>query len=160
MNDIVNSLFNRLSSYQILAILLPGASLLGYMKFYLSIEIKVDENVWWFLLSSYVTGVILSRIGSVVIEGIMKKFSYIKKYDVQRYLIKRKDDDLVETLLSFANLYRSYCAVFLTLPVVSLLKGFRPDEHCAMYLFYLLLLILFVISFCKQYGYFCDSVDK
>lgn len=160
MSDIVNSLFNKLSSYQLLAILLPGASLLGYMKFFLSIDIKVDENVWWFLLSSYVTGVILSRIGSVVIEGIMKKFSYIKKYDVQKYINKRKEDDLVETLLSFANLYRSFSAVFLTLPIISLLKGYGADEHCTMYILYLLLLLLFVISFYKQYGYFCDSVDK
>ena len=139
MNDIVNSLFNRLSSYQILAILLPGASLLGYMKFYLSIEIKVDENVWWFLLSSYVTGVILSRIGSVVIEGIMKKFSYIKKYDVQRYLIKRKDDDLVETLLSFANLYRSFSAVFLVLPIISILCGYNPFKYYLIYFLYIIL---------------------
>lgn len=160
MSDIVNSLFNKLSSYQLLAILLPGASLLGYMKFFLCIDIKVDENVWWFLLSSYVTGVILSRIGSVVIEGIMKKFSYIKKYDVQKYINKRKEDDLVETLLSFANLYRSFSAVFLTLPIISLLKGYGVAEHCTMYILYLLLLLLFVISFYKQYGYFCDSVDK
>lgn len=160
MNDIVNSLFNRLSSYQLLAILLPGASLLGYMKIFLCIDIKVDENVWWFLLSSYVTGVILSRIGSVVIEGIMKKFSYIKKYDIQKYINKRKEDDLVETLLSFANLYRSFSAVFLTLPIISILKGYKPDEHCTMYILYLLSLILFVFSFYKQYGYFCNSVDK
>lgn len=160
MNDIVNSLFNRLSSYQILAILLPGASLLGYMKFYLSIEIKVDENVWWFLLSSYVTGVILSRIGSVVIEGIMKKFSYIKKYDVQRYLIKRKDDDLVETLLSFANLYRSFSAVFLVLPIISILCGYNPFKYYLIYFLYIMLLILFINSFYKQYKYFCNAVDK
>lgn len=160
MSDVVNSLVNRLSSYQLLAILLPGASLLGYMKFFLCIEIMVDENVWWFLLSSYVTGIILSRIGSVVIEGIMKKFCWLKKYDVNKYINKRKDNDLVETILSFANLYRTLSAAFLALPIISLIHGYNPCEYCAMYLMYVLLLILFISSFYKQYNYFCNAVEK
>ena len=104
--------------------------------------------------------IILSRIGSVVIEGIMKKFCWLKKYDVNKYINKRKDNDLVETILSFANLYRTLSAAFLALPIISLIHGYNPCEYCAMYLMYVLLLILFISSFYKQYNYFCNAVEK
>lgn len=108
MNDIINSLFNKLSAYQLLSLMLPGASLLGTLKFIFTIDIKVNENIWWFLLASYVVGIILSRIGSLLIEEVFKKMGFIKGYNVGNYIAKRKEDDMVETLLSFANLYRSF----------------------------------------------------
>lgn len=159
MNEMINSLFNKLSAYQLLSLILPGASLLGIMKFIFSIDIKVDDNIWWFLLASYVVGIIISRIGSLLIEETFKKYGIIEKYDVTAYSDKRKEDDLVETLLSFANLYRSFCVLSFCLVIITGIKGYAFCIYWYYYLLELLLSVLFGASFCKQYKYFKDSIQ-
>ena len=134
MSDIVSSLFNKLSAYQFVALMLPGASLLGTMKFLFAIDIKVDENIWWFLLASYVIGIIISRIGSIVIEEMLKKFEIIENYSVTAYRIKRKEDDFVETLLCFANLYRSFCVLPIMLFLITVIQGYSFCNYWMVYL--------------------------
>ena len=160
MNDIINSLFNKLSAYQLLSLMLPGASLLGTLKFIFAIDIKVDENIWWFLLSSYVVGIILSRIGSLLIEEVFKKMGFIKGYNVGNYIAKRKEDDMVETLLSFANLYRSFCALSILMIIVTMVKGYGFCDYWHYFLLEVLLLLLFAFSFCKQYNYFYSIIPE
>lgn len=160
MNNIINSLFDKLSAYQLLSLMLPGASMLGTMKFIFSIDIKVDENIWWFLLASYVVGLIISRIGSLLIEEIFKKNGIIKGYNVGNYIAKRKEDDMVETLLSFANLYRSFCAMSILLIIVTIGEGYDLCEYWLYYLLEVLLLLLFGFSFYKQYKYFSSVIQE
>ena len=160
MNDIINSLFSKLSAYQLLSLMLPGASLLGTMKFVFSIDIKVDENIWWFLLASYVVGLIISRIGSLLIEEIFKKIGIIKGYNVGNYIAKRKEDDMIETLLSFANLYRSFCALSILLIIVTIVEGYSLCDYWLYYLLEVLLLLLFGFSFYKQYSYFSSVIPE
>ena len=160
MNDIINSLFNKLSAYQLLSLMLPGASLLGTLKFIFTIDIKVNENIWWFLLASYVVGIILSRIGSLLIEEVFKKMGFIKGYNVGNYIAKRKEDDMVETLLSFANLYRSLCALSIVLIIVTMVKGYGFCDYWHYFLLEVLLLLLFTFSFCKQYNYFYSIIPE
>ena len=160
MNDIINSLFNKLSAYQLLSLMLPGASLLGTLKFIFTIDIKVNENIWWFLLASYVVGIILSRIGSLLIEEVFKKMGFIKGYNVGNYIAKRKEDDMVETLLSFANLYRSLCALSIVLIIVTMVKGYGFCDYWHYFLLEVLLLLLFAFSFCKQYNYFYSIIPE
>ena len=160
MNDIINSLFNKLSAYQLLSLMLPGASLLGTLKFIFTIDIKVNENIWWFLLASYVVGIILSRIGSLLIEEVFKKMGFIKGYNVGNYIAKRKEDDMVETLLSFANLYRSFCALSILMIIVTMVKGYGFCDYWHYFLLEVLLLLLFAFSFCKQYNYFYSIIPE
>ena len=160
MNDIINSLFNKLSAYQLLSLMLPGASLLGTLKFIFAIDIKVDENIWWFLLSSYVVGIILSRIGSLLIEEVFKKMGFIKGYNVGNYIAKRKEDDMVETLLSFANLYRSFCALSILMIIVTMVKGYGFCDYWHYFLLEVLLLLLFAFSFYKQYNNFYSIIPE
>lgn len=160
MNDIINSLFSKLSAYQLLSLMLPGASQLGTMKFVFSIDIKVDENIWWFLLASYVVGLIISRIGSLLIEEIFKKIGIIKGYNVGNYIAKRKEDDMIETLLSFANLYRSFCVLSILLIIVTIVEGCSLCDYWLYYLLEVLLLLLFGFSFYKQYSYFSSVIPE
>ena len=140
--------------------MLPGASLLGTLKFIFTIDIKVNENIWWFLLASYVVGIILSRIGSLLIEEVFKKMGFIKGYNVGNYIAKRKEDDMVETLLSFANLYRSFCALSIVLIIVTMVKGYGFCDYWHYFLLEVLLLLLFAFSFCKQYNYFYSIIPE
>ena len=160
MNDIINSLFNKLSAYQLLSLMLPGASLLGTLKFIFTIDIKVNENIWWFLLASYVVGIILSRIGSLLIEEVFKKMGFIKGYNVGNYIAKRKEDDMVETLLSFANLYRSFCALSILMIIVTMVKGYGFCDYWHYFLLEVLLLLLFAFSFYKQYNNFYSIIPE
>lgn len=160
MNDVINSLFNKLSAYQLLSLMLPGASLLGILKFIFTIDIKVDENMWWFLLASYVVGIILSRMGSLLIEEVFKKIGFIEGYNVGNYIVKRKEDDMVETILTFANLYRSFSALSILLIIVTKVKGYGFCEYWHYYLLEVLLFLLFSFSFCKQYYYFYSIIPK
>lgn len=159
MTDFVNAFFSRVSSYQFFNFMLPGACFLGVLKFFLLVDIKVDENVWWFLLASYVLGLILSRIGSIAVEGTLRRLELIEKYDVCGYVTKRKDDTFVETLLALANLYRTLAASCLVLIITMCAKGWCCEQPwwC---LVVLLPLLLFMMSFVKQSGYFTSAITK
>lgn len=160
MNDFVSSLFNKLSAYNLLSLMLPGASSLGIMKFLFAIDIKVDENIWWFLLASYVVGIVISRMGSLLIEELIKKLGIIEDYQVSDYILRRKEDDFVETLLSFANLYRSFCILSICFLIITLIKGYNFCTYWHYYTLELCLGILFGCSFCKQYRYFIESISN
>lgn len=155
--ELVNFVLAKISSYQLFNFIVPGASLLTILKFLYNMEIGVDENLGYFMLASYVVGLTLSRIGSVWIEGIMVSLKWIDGYDVSKYIEARKENMIVETMLSLANLYRTMGSLFVCDIVVLLVTG-RVEGYCLHYLVYAVLTCLFIASFIKQYSYFKKSI--
>ena len=158
MGNFLDALFKKLSSYQLFNFIVPGALFLGILKFLFDVDIQIDNNIWWFMLASYITGISLSRFGSIVIEGFLLKGGIIKDYDVRKYLQKKKDYELIEMLLELTNLYRTLCALFTVLFLITF--KFKDPCECHWFLTELSLAILFGLSFYKQYNYFLDSINN
>lgn len=72
MADIVKQVVEKISSYNIFNNLYPGILFIYLLKFMFGTNILSDN---WFenLIVCYFVGMVLSRIGSIIIEPIMKK---------------------------------------------------------------------------------------
>lgn len=56
----------------------------------------------------------ISRIGSLVIEGIFEKVKWIKYAPKAEYVAAVKKDARIESLLETSNMYRTCAGLFLT----------------------------------------------
>lgn len=74
----------------------------------------------------YFIGLIVSRIGSLVVEPVLKKIKFVNFAEYGRYVSASKADVLIETLSETNNMYRTLCALFLC---VILLNGYSLMEQ-------------------------------
>ena len=159
MTEVLKNLVDKLSSYQFFNFIFPGALFLGILL-YVGVNIKLIDNIWWFLLASYSIGICVSRVGSLVIEGALKRCNYIEQYDIKVYATKLKEDSFTGILLEIANMYRTLSALGLVLIVVSVFFVCQ-EEYVT---FWILLIVglsltaLFTKSFIKQYNYLIDKL--
>lgn len=148
----------KLSTYRFFNFIIPGAVLMGFVKYHHIMEIP-SVNIWWFLLLSYFCGIVLSRIGSVVIEGPMKCMGFISSYNVNTYIIKQKENALICTMLELANSYRTISAMILVIFCMTIID-FPCEGRTIWYVVVeFLLFVLFIISFYKQHKYFIKSLS-
>lgn len=159
MTEVLKNLVDKLSSYQFFNFIFPGALFLGILL-YVGIDIKLIDNIWWFLLGSYSIGICISRVGSLIVEEVLKLCNCIEQYDVKVYAAKLKEDNFTGVLLEIANMYRTLSALGLILIVASLF--FVCQKECIifwiLFLVGLCLTILFTKSFIKQHNYFTDKL--
>lgn len=155
MKEALLCIINKISSYQIFNFIMPGACMLGVMKFLLGIDIKIDADIWWLMLACYVVGMTLSRVGSIVIEGVCRLVKQVKPYDVRKYQKARKQDDFVNLMLSLVNTYRTLAAVCLMLAVVALVRNLNLAG-----MVFASLSALFTVSYVKQYHYFENLINQ
>lgn len=113
----MESLLERLSSYNILNNLIPGAFFVFFGKLLNVISLPLDGVVERIFVY-YFCGMIISRIGSLVIEGIFEKVKWIKYAPKAEYVAAVKKDARIESLLETSNMYRTCAGLFLTLGIV------------------------------------------
>lgn len=160
----MENLLDRLSSYNLLNNLLPGVLFLVLIDV-LDI-VDVDEgNLYLMLFGGYFAGMIISRIGSVVIEPWFKRWKIICYAKYEDFLKAEVKDIKITTLLSESNMFRSFVAMFLLLLVLfigclssSVKEWLRTP--CAIIIILILLLILFTVSYRKQSSYIRKRVEK
>ncbi|WP_392714186.1 hypothetical protein [Rhizobium ruizarguesonis] len=108
MNDIIA----KISSYDIFTNLIPGA----VFVFFLSVTgiYTVDaESVVGNLVIYYFTGLIISRIGSVFVEPVLKLFGIIKYNSYSDFITASAKDAKILVLLEASNLFRAILALLL-----------------------------------------------
>lgn len=158
MNEFLKMIAEKLSTYRFFNFIIPGAVLIGFVKFHHIMEIP-SVSIWWFLLLCYFCGIVLSRIGSVVIEEPMKCMGLISSYSVNTYITKQKDNALICTMLELANSYRTISAMVLVILCMTII-AFPCEGRTIWYVVVeILLLVLFIISFYKQHKYFIRSLS-
>lgn len=158
----MKDLLDKLSSYNIFNYLFPGvvfvvlASKLTSYNF-----IQQDLLVGAFLY--YFIGLVISRIGSIFIEPVLKFIKFLKFVDYKRFVKASKADTRIDTLSEVNNMYRTICSLFLILIVI---KGFEWLSTKWLFLaerkietLTLFLLLLFLFSYRKQTNYITKRID-
>ena len=157
----MNVILEKLSSYNLFNYLLPGiifvviANKITHYNF-----IKDDIVIGLFLY--YFIGLVISRFGSLVIEPVLKYFSFVKFRDYKDFIAASKKDEKIELLSEVNNTYRTLSAMFillLLLKVYEKIEGKFPifKEGSAILLI-LLLLITFILSYKKQTSYITKRI--
>lgn len=156
----MNELLSKLSSYNIFNYLLPGAvfSILAERIALLKPPDQIVEQLVWY----YFLGMVISRLGSIVVEPILKRVNFVTYSDYNDYLTACKSDQNLETMVEVSNTYRTIATAFFALLVgvlyVSAAKWIGVEAVLQGKIAIGLLLALFLLSFRKQVGFIVRRV--
>lgn len=159
----MKELLEKISSYNIFTNLFPGI-LFSILSQYFTNFSFIQSNIAIDLFFYYFIGLILSRIGSLVVEPLLKKLSIIKFLDYKLYIDASKKDPFILTLSETNNTYRTLISLFLTLFLLKLfsyltnefpgLKEYQSAVANAV------IIILLTLSFKKQTDYISKRINN
>lgn len=158
----MKELLDRLSSYNIFNYLLPGvvfAAIANPLTEYsfMQDDLLVGAFVYYFI------GLIISRIGSILVEPVLKKIRFVKFSPYQDFISASKNDEVISILSEANNMYRTFISLFLCL---MLLKGYEliasklsTLKEWEIVILVTALFILFLLSYRKQTAYISKRVQ-
>jgi len=152
----IKDLVERLSSYNLFNYFFPGLVFVAILRGTTHFNFY-QEDVLIGVFLYYFIGLIISRIGSIVIESVLWKTGFVKRIDIPNLIKIIKDNVKIELLYEVSNMYRTITSMFL---VLIGLKGYDIIKHhdfshrnLSHLLLGILLFILFLFAFRKQNGY-------
>lgn len=153
----------KLSSYNILNNLFPGAVYCFLMRVICLVDFTSD-NIISDILIFYFVGMIISRVGSVVIEPIYKKIRIVSFAEYPKYIEAEKKDAQIAILSETNNTYRTMVAlcvvILLSILTIFIFNRLGWDKRIIVYIAIGLLAILFSLSYRKQTKYVKIRVEK
>lgn len=154
---------DRLSSYNILNNMLPGAVFCYLLNALMNINILQDGIVEK-LFVYYFVGMIISRISSVIVEPLCKKIKLVEFAPYKEFIKASLKDDKISILSETNNTYRTILSVFLVLLPIKLylliVFKFTWLANYTAVIVIILLVILFGYSYRKQTNYVRKRVES
>ena len=152
----MNELLSKISSYNIFNYLLPGiifAVLADDMIRYPLVQrdIFIGAFLYYFL------GLVVSRFGSLIIEPVLKRLSFVRFANYSDFVTALKKDSQLEVLSEVNNTYRTLCSLFSLLLLLKLYtyiqRSFPLVKDWDATVLAVLLLVMFLFSYRKQTSY-------
>jgi len=163
MGKIIELIIEKLEAYHIFNYILPGA-LFGFLLEQMTTRTIFTEDLLLNVLIVYFAGMILSRLGSVIVEPILKAIRFVKYADYESYVKAEKSDPKLITLVQENNVFRTLSATFGILILMKLETSLQTIEPTIKPYFDwgwpILLFVLFVFSFRKQSSYIMRRVNS
>lgn len=158
----MTNLIEKISSYNLFNYLLPGI-LFAAVGDYITVYTFIHDDLLIGLFLYYFIGLVLSRIGSLVIGPLMQKVKFVDFAPYRDFVKATSRDEKIELLSEQNNMYRTLCALFLALGA---LKGFEMFDQLfsmspesSMYVLIVLLFLLFALSYRKQTGFIKKRIE-
>lgn len=149
----MKDLIEKLSSYNIFNYLLPGVLFAAIGSSVSSLKLLADDIVVGVFLY-YFYGLVVSRIGSLVLEPLLKRLGVVRFASYSDFVAAVRVDAKIETLSEQNNTYRTLASTLLCLSLLEtadrLLARFPGFTVYAYASGVLLLVALFVWSYRKQ----------
>jgi hypothetical protein len=147
LTTVVDNVFNYL---------LPGivfAALAGEITHYPIVQGNIVASGFLY----YFVGLVASRFGSLIIEPVLKRLSFIQFADYKDFVGASSKDPKLEVLSEVNNTYRTLCSVFslsLLLKLYVRIEGRFPFlKGWDSIVLVVLLLIMFLFSYREQTSY-------
>ena len=152
----LKDLISRLSSYNLFTNLLPGVLFVALLKEFTKFNL-IFEPVFLGLFLYYFIGIVINRIGSLVVEPILRKTKFLTFIDYPKFVKASKMDKKIEVLSENNNMCRSLVSLCVLLLLAIgyewlMSKWTFVDTHSNVILIVLLFLI-FLFSYRKQTKY-------
>lgn len=153
----------KISAYQFLNYMIPGTLFLVLIDVLSIYDLPLD-NVLLVLLGGYFSGMVLSRIGSLLIEKCLRKWKFVVLAPYGKFKDAEAKDLKITTLSTENNTYRTFLTMFLTLLILygmSLIPGVKGFMHTQWMALIVIagLTILFLFAYRKQTNYVRKSVE-
>lgn len=155
----MDKIIDKIDKYNLFTNIVPGYLLLMFNIYYLKIEnINIGEQI----IISYFIGQTLSRLGSIIGQKILFKFTKEKGESYDKYIIASDKDTKIATLMQERNMCRTFCVLFviciieIILTKIININSVKSDIILIILLF--ILLVIYAISFCKYNKYVLDRI--
>ena len=177
IEKVVEIFAEKITSYNVFNNLFPGIIFCFVLNHTTKFNIRTEsilQNVFIY----YFVGMVISRIGSLFIDKILKKIKIKNKKTKKKeaflvfenysdYIEASKKDEKIEVLSETNNTYRTLIALFFSLVIVKLYEMFLHNfllkvigKNVTIVLLFLLLSAMFLFSYRKQTEYICERVEK
>jgi len=157
----MDQLFARISTYNIFNYLLPGI-LFAVIGDALTSYDLILENILIGVFVYYFFGLVISRLGSLVIEPPLRRFGFLTFSNYPDFVKASAKDQKIELLSEVNNMYRTLCSLVVILVGM---KGYEYAEatgwvpsHLRWWLLFPSLLALFLFAYRKQTAYVSKRV--
>jgi len=110
----MKDLLEKLSSYNIFNYLLPGIVFVVLADKVTTFRFAQQDIVLGVFLY-YFIGLIVSRLGSLTIEPLLKWSKFVKFSPYADFISASKEDKSLEVLSETNNMYRTFCSLFMCL---------------------------------------------
>lgn len=159
----MKDLLDKISSYNLFNYLFPGILFAVISKEFTSYSLLQDNLIVGAFIY-YFIGLVVSRFGSLVIEPLLKRISFLKFADYKEFISASKKDDKLELLSEINNMYRALFSMFILLLLLKLYELiefiFPILKYWNTYILVLLLLVLFLLSYRKQTNYITKRIKS
>lgn len=164
MTKVVERVLDKVSSYQIFNYLFPGIIFVNILERTTSFRVA-SEDVVYQLFLCYLAGMILSRIGSVVIEPLYKGVCWVIYSDYGIFLSASDKDEKIDIMSMENNTYRTLVSVFVCLIVALCLDQWDVYREFnttvwSTFVYFFILTLVFSMSYAKQSAYVRRRVHK
>ncbi|MEE1291331.1 MAG: hypothetical protein UHW86_09915 [Spirochaetota bacterium] len=159
----MNELLNKLSEYHFVQSLVPGMIFTYCSKMFYEINFLTDKPIYDFCVI-LIIGLIISRIGSIIVEPLLKKIKILNFCNYSDYIKASQNDSTIEKLSETNNLYRVIIATFFILIVEKfyfiLSEKIVWLADWSYLLLSVLLIVLFVFSYRKQTNFIKQRIKE
>lgn len=158
----MKDLLDKISSYNLFNYLLPGILFVSISKYFTNYNFIQDNNLIGAFLY-YFIGMVISRFGSLFVEPILKKISFLKFTDYKSFVAASKKDDKIELFSEINNTYRTITAMFILLLFLKVYNYFEMlwnvTSEVSLLIAVILILTIFLFSYRKQTNYISKRID-
>ena len=153
----MSELLQKLSTYNIFNYLFPGVVFVISLKHVTPhINLIMDDLVLGMFLY-YFFGLVLSRIGSILIEPVLRCTKIVQFSDFARFVRASKLDNKIELLSEVNNMHRTIISMLIVLLVISICNG---SATCHLILGLVSSIMLFILSYRKQTSFIMKRIDE
>ena len=152
----MSELLQKLSTYNIFNYLFPGVVFVILLNRYTEINLVVDDAILGMFLY-YFFGLVLSRIGSILIEPILRYTRIVQFSDYTRFVRASELDDKIELLSEVNNMHRTIIAMLVVSLVISVCN---QSATCHLILGLVSSIILFILSYRKQTSFITKRIEE
>jgi hypothetical protein len=161
-DDKMNDLLGKISTYNLFNYLLPGILFVFIAKDFAGYNFLQSNDIFGAVLY-YFIGMVISRIGSLVVEPIVKCMKIIKIAERDAFCFAAKKNARIELFLEINNTYRTIVAMFILLLLLKAYHHFQslgniPENGTALAVV-ILLLVIFLFAYRKQANYIKEEIS-
>ena len=113
----MKDLLDKLSSYNVFNYLLPGIIFVVLAEKLTSFSF-IQKDIILGVFLYYFFGLVISRVGSLFVEPILKKIKFIVFSSYPKFISASKKDNKLEVLSEINNMYRTFCSLFFLLIIL------------------------------------------
>ncbi len=159
----MKELLDKISSYNLFNYLFPGILFVVILSKFTHYSL-VQENLVLGVFVYYFVGLIISRVGSLIVEPFLKKVKFLMFADYAEFVKASRADAKIDVLSEENNMYRTLIAMLLSLVAVRVYEAFairfQIGDRTSITILTLVLLFMFLFAYRKQTEYITKRIKS